>query len=52
MRNILDTIVEKVKINILCSVTFFQNSYRLSDNYGGAKQAADNMAPVRGMLDN
>jgi hypothetical protein len=37
-------IVEKIKTNILCSITFFRNSRRLWDNagkYGWAGQAAD-----------
>ena len=47
-------VVEKIKTHILCSVTFSRKSYFLSDNvetFGGASNAADNMAPARGMLD-
>jgi hypothetical protein len=37
-------VVEKIKIHILCSITFFQKSCRLWDNvrkYGTARQATD-----------
>jgi len=42
MRKISDKDVKKIKTNILCSTTFFGNSYRLWDNvekYCGAEQA-------------
>ena len=46
--------VEKIKIHILCSVTFSQKSYLLWDNvenYGRAGQATDdNMAHAHYML--
>jgi hypothetical protein len=32
MRNVSDKVVEKIKIRILCSITFFRKSYRLCDN--------------------
>jgi hypothetical protein len=48
-------VVEKIKTHILCSVTFFLNSYRLWDKmekYGTAGQATDdNMAHAYCMLD-
>jgi hypothetical protein len=36
-------VVEKIKANILCSVTFFRNSYRLDnvEKYGRFGQATD-----------
>jgi hypothetical protein len=37
-------VVEKIKTHILCSITFFQKSYRLWDNaekYGEARKATD-----------
>ena len=37
-------VVEKIKIHILCSITFFRKSCRLGDNvekYGGAREATD-----------
>ena len=46
-------VVEKIKTQILCLVTFSEKSYRLSDNvekYGGAREDADNMAHARGIL--
>ena len=39
MRSVLNKDVEKIKVHILCSVTFFRKSRRLQDNvekYGGA----------------
>ena len=47
-------VVEKIKTHILYSVTFSQKSYRLWDNvekYGGAIEAADNMAHAHCILD-
>jgi len=48
-------VVEKMKTNILCSITFYLKSYRLRDNvekYHRARQATDdNMAYAHWMLD-
>ena len=48
-------VVEKIKTHILCSVFFFRNSYRLSDNvekYCRAGQTTDDsMVHVHCMLD-
>jgi hypothetical protein len=44
MRNVSGKVVEKTKTNILCSITFFRKSCRLSDNvekYCRARQATD-----------
>jgi hypothetical protein len=44
----------KIKAHIICPVTFFRKSYRLSDNvnkYGAAIQAEENMAHVCGLRD-
>ena len=47
--------VDKLKIPILCSVTFFRKSYRLWDNVGkyskAGKATDDNMAHAHCMLD-
>ena len=46
-------LVEKIKTHILYSVTFSRKSCRLWDNVGkcgGTREAADNMAPARGIL--
>ena len=45
--------VEKIKTHSLYPVTFFRKSCRLLGNiekYGGAREAADNMALARGLL--
>jgi hypothetical protein len=47
-------IVQKIKTHALHSVTFSRKSCHLWDKvekYGGAREAADNVAPSRGMLD-
>jgi hypothetical protein len=47
-------VVELIETHILYSVTFFRKSYRLWDNvekYSEAREAADNMAHARCMLD-
>ena len=39
-------VVDKIKIHVLCSITFFRKSCRLWDNveiYGGATDAADDV---------
>ena len=44
MRNVSDNAVEKIKIRILCSITIFRKSYRLSGNVekcGTAGEATD-----------
>jgi len=44
MRNIQKKVVEESKTHILCSVTFFQKSYRLwnyVEIYGRTRQATD-----------
>jgi hypothetical protein len=41
---ILDKVVEKIKIHILCSIPFFRESCRLGDNveeYNTGRQATD-----------
>jgi hypothetical protein len=46
--------VDKIKTYILCSVTLFRKLYRLWDNvekFGGAREAASNMAHARCMPD-
>jgi hypothetical protein len=47
-------VVDKIKIHILYSVTFFRKSFRLWDNvekYGGAREAADDNMAARSMVD-
>ena len=46
-------VVEKIKTHILRSVTFFRKICRLWDvkNFGGAREAADNMAHAHCVLD-
>ena len=47
-------VVEKIKIQILCSVTITRQSWRLWDNVekcGGAWEAADDNMAARRMLD-
>jgi len=44
MRNVLDRVVEKIIMHILCSITFFCKLCHLWDNvkkYGRAMQATD-----------
>jgi hypothetical protein len=46
--------VEKIKIHILCPVTFFRKLCHLWDNvekYDGAREDVENMASARGILD-
>ena len=46
--------VEKMKVHILCSVTFFRKLCRLGDKvekYGGAREAADDNMAARWVLD-
>ena len=46
-------VVDKIKMHISCSITFFRKSCRLGDNvekYGGARGAVDNMAHARCVL--
>jgi hypothetical protein len=53
MRSVLEKVVEKLKIYILYSITFFRKSYRLGDNvekYGGAREAADDSVAAHYML--
>jgi hypothetical protein len=47
-------VAEKIKTHILWQVNFFRKSCRLWDNvekWDGGKQAAENVAPARGILD-
>jgi hypothetical protein len=55
MKSILDKVVEKIKIHILCQITFFRKSCRVRDNvekFGGARKAADGNMAALSMLDN
>ena len=48
-------VVEKIKIHILCSMTFPRKSHHLWENvekYGGARETADDIMAARCMLDN
>ena len=47
-------VIEKIKIHILCSITFFPKSSRLLDSvekYDGAREAANDNVVAHCMLD-